>query len=214
MGRKEFEMLEKIKNYKWGYALIATVLAVLGICFIAFHEALKILAITIGVILCVFSLVFAVLTIADKRRGFAFGFRIFFCVICLIGGIVTAVFNEGTVDIMISVFSLLIVVDGAFKLHTSAMSRRYRVVGWWLIMVLAALGIVGGFLLIKFTPEETDTASVLIGLLFAVDAIANFLSSFYVAGFEHRMENEIRAEVTAENGEARALTEGDEDRKS
>lgn len=202
-------MLEKLKSFKWGYILIAIALAALGVCFITFHEALKVLAITIGVILCVFSLVFAVLTIADKRRGFAFGFRIFFCVICLVGGIVTAVFNEGTVDIMISVFSLLIIVDAAFKLHTSAMSRRYYVFGWWLIMILAALGIVGGFLLIKFTPEQTATASVLIGALFVVGAICNLLSSFYISSFEHRLADELRMEFAAEEAERAKLKKGE-----
>ncbi len=184
-------MINREKGFKWGYVLICIVLAAIGVCFIAFGNALKALAISIGVILSIFAIVFAIITISNTDRGLGFAFRIFLSVICLVGGIVTAVFYENSVDILIAIFSLLLIIDASFKLGTSAMSKRYYVSGWWLVMIFSVLTIIGAFFLIKFTPEAQNTASLILGLTMIISAINNFLSAFYITSFERRMENEI-----------------------
>ncbi len=194
-------MFEKLKKFKWGYIIIALVLAVIGVCFIAMQDALKHLAITIGVILSVFAIVFAVLTIADKNRGASFAFKIFFSVMVLISGIVTAVFNEGAIEIIISVFSLLLIIDSSFKLHTSAMSKRYDVVGWWMIMVFSVLSIATAFFLLKFTPQNHVACSIILGINLIINAIGNFLSAFFITGFERNMEDEVYYERRARERE-------------
>ena len=118
------------KERKFGYILIGLLLVLIGGCFVSFGNSLKALAISIGVILSVTAIVYGTLTIAKKGRGARFAFRIIFSIICLIAGITTAIFNDATVSVMVTVFSLLLIVDGSFKLNTAAMSKRYSVGGW------------------------------------------------------------------------------------
>ena len=44
-------MLKKMKEFSWGYAIIAALLIALGVCFIAFGDAMTVLAISVGAII-------------------------------------------------------------------------------------------------------------------------------------------------------------------
>ena len=197
-------MLKKLKNFMWGYPIIALILAAVGICLVALKDALVALAITIGAILCATGIVLAIIAIAKKDRGATFGFKVAFAAICIICGIVTMVFNKNAVSIIIDIFSLLLIVDASFKLQTSAMSKRYGVVLWWIILVLSVLTIIGGFLLIKLTFDEPTKASLLIGIVFLIDAVSNLLSAFYVSAYEKRQYNEAYIEAKADIEESAA----------
>ncbi len=201
-------MLEKLKSFKWGYIIIAFVLAAIGVCFISFTDALKALAITIGVMLCVFAVFFAILAIADKNRGVGFAFKIFFAVMSLIAGLVTAIFNTNTIEIIVAVFALVLIIDSSFKLHTSAMSKRYKVVGWWFITSIAAISISLCFVLLKFTPENQIACSVILGITMLLNSANNILTSIYSTIFERHMEEDIyKARHERERCEAEELKE-------
>lgn len=183
-------MLERTRNIKWGYLVIGILLAVIGVCFILFNNSLKALAISVGVILAVFATVFGVLTIASRGRGLAFAGKIIFAIICLVSGIVTAVFNTGSIDILISLFCLLLIVDGSFKLNTAAMSKRYSVGGWWIMMTASVLVILSAFALAKYTPSQ-EKATILLGIVIVTDALANIFSMFWVPKYETAEKAEI-----------------------
>ncbi len=194
-------LIKKIKEFKWGYVLIALALIALGLCFLVWsEEALKTLAIVIGVILMLASVTTTVTALASKGRGAGFAFKIFFAVMLLVAGIITAIVNDGAIDIIVSVFALVLIIDSSFKLHTSAMSKRYKLVGWWFIMVIASLSIVASFLLLKLG-LGIRAASLLLGTVMLVNAINNILIAFYAGIFENRMENEIYYERKAEEDE-------------
>jgi len=211
-------MLNKLKNFKWGYILLTVLIAASGVCFIAFHETLSTIALIMGIILTIFAIVFAVITIADKRRGAVFAFKIAFSVIALSCGILTiAVHKSDAVEWLVAIFGLLLIIDGSFKLHTSAMSKRYRSVGWWLVLVPAVLVIVGGFFTIRYqltgsTEEELleqqTLISVVMGITMIVDAFANLLSAFFVSSYEKKMKNQLIQEYT---GSASTDTINEED---
>lgn len=180
---------------KWGYILIGILLCAIGICFIAFNNSLSALAITVGIILSVFGIVLGVLTIANHTRGFLFAVKIIFSIICIISGVITAIFNKDSVDILIAIFCLLLIIDGSFKLNTSSMSKRYSVGGWWVMMIVAVLVIVSAFFLLKFTPEKIRVASIILGVTIIADAIANFFSTVWVTKYESAEKAEIYYEV-------------------
>ena len=191
-------MLKKLKNIKWGYPVISILLAVIGACFITFNNSLTVLAISVGVILAVFGAIFGVVTISGKKRGFYFAVKIIFAVICLAAGIVTAVFRENSTEVLISLFSLLIIVDGSFKLNTSAVSKRYSVGGWWIMMILSAAIIASAFLLVERTPEKESLTTTVLGIIILADAVANLLSVFWVAKNESAEKAEIYYDVCQE----------------
>ena len=180
---------------KWGYILIGLLLCMIGVCFIAFNKSLSLLAITVGISLSLFGTVYGIITIAHKSREFTYVIRIVFSIICIISGIITAVFSKSSVDILVSVFCLLLIIDGSFKLNTATMSKRFYVGGWWVMMILALLVIASSFILLKFTPESIQTCSTILGITIIADALANFSSTIWVTKYENAEKNKFYHEI-------------------
>lgn len=179
-------MLEKLKKFKWGYVVIFLVLLAIGICLISLKETLTVLAITIGVSIALFGIIFGTVVIAKKGRGIEFALKIIFASMCLIAGVVAAIFKSQSIEIIISISSLLLIIDAALKIKTTAMAKRYSVPLWWIILALSLLTIIGGFFMLKYTPEKIETASIVLGIVFIVDSVSNLLSAFYVTAYEKR----------------------------
>ena len=205
-------MLQKLKEFKWGYIILTILIAAAGVCFIAFRETLSTIALIMGILLTLVGVVFGILTIADKRRGVGFALKIVFAVIALSCGIVTIIVHQGeAVEWLVALFGLLLVVDGSFKLQTSAMSKRYDSVAWWLVLIPAVLVIIGGFFSIRFqisggSEEELlkqqSAYSVVIGVTMIIDAIANLLSPFFISYYEKKMKSEGASDSAETDGQA------------
>ena len=193
-------MIEKLKNFKWGYVLISIFLSAVGICLLSFNDVLKNVAIAIGIVLVLFAIVYGTVVLAGRDRGVTFAFKIIFAAICLVAGTVVAILHSATVGIMISVFSLLLIIDASFKLQTAIMSKRYSVALWWVILALSVAVIVGSYFLIKadVSEDKIPTVSIWLGVTLLVDALANLLSAFYVTIYEKRQYTEIRGEMLME----------------
>ena len=201
-------MLEKLKNFKWGYVILFLMLAVVGVCFAVWHDTLHIVAIVMGVILAIYGIVLTVLAVADRNRKVKFAIRLTIGIIAIVCGVITAIFREGAIELIASLFALFLIVDGSFKLHTAALSKRYKLFSWWLMLVPAILVIIGGFVTLRISPESltegTSTVSVLLGITMVVDAISNLLSAFYITGYEKGMVKEIKEELIAKDAETAA----------
>lgn len=195
-------MLKAIKNFKWGYILITLVLAAVGICLITMSDALVTLAITIGCLLAASGIVIAIFAMVDKHRGVGFAMKIVLASLCLIGGIVTAIFNSASIEIIVSVFSLLLIIDASFKLNTTVMSKRCSLTLWWVMLALSVLIISASFIMIKYTPEKINVTSIILGVIFIVDSVSNFLNAFFVTAYEKRQREDILTEEEERTSDA------------
>ena len=195
-------MLKAIKNFKWGYILITLVLAAVGVCLITMSDALVTLAITIGCLLAASGIVIAIFAMVDKHRGVGFAMKIVLASLCLIGGIVTAIFNSASIEIIVSVFSLLLIIDASFKLNTTVMSKRYSLTLWWVMLALSVLIISASFIMIKYTPEKINVTSIILGVIFIVDSVSNFLNAFFVTAYEKRQREDILTEEEERTSDA------------
>ena len=191
-------MLKKLKGFEWGYVIVSITLALMGICLLAMNNALKALAITIGCIVIAGGIALGIFALVDKRRSIGFAFKIFFAVSCLVAGILTLIFNKGAAEIIIAVLALLLIIDSSFKLNTTIMSKRYLLPLWWVELALAVATIIISFIMIKFTPENLSTASVMMGIAFIIDAISNIISPFCIYVYRARQKSESLAEAKSE----------------
>ena len=193
------KVLDAIKKFKWGYIFLALITAAIGICFLAFgNDSLHTLAIVIGVVIIVGAIVLAVSALAAKERGFAFGAKISFSVAMLIAGIVTVIARETTINVMVGIFGLIMIIDGSFKFHTTAMSKRYKLWCWIFMLVVSVILIAVGYITIRRLTIENSITVYVLGSLFVVDSIANFFSAFFISAYEKRSEEEIRDKVYSE----------------
>ena len=201
-------MFKKIKEFKWGYILLFIILLAAGVGFIVFKDALSTLAVVMGALIAIYGIFLATLALASKSRGARFAFKIIVSIAALIAGIITVFFRNGAMEIISSVICLVLIVDGSFKLQTTALSKRYSIIFWWFMLIPAVLSIAGGFIALRLSPsvaneEGMATVSVVIGITLIIDALANFLSSFYISKYENNMKEEIEYEVYAKIEEKR-----------
>lgn len=209
-------LLQKLREFRWGYLLLSLLLTGLGICFIvgrprgeeAGSTTLQVMAIAIGILTVLYAAVFAFFTLQARRRSVAFGLKLAFAIVVLIAGLVALIFRDATVSVILNVLSLVLVVDGSFKLNTAILCRRYVVFGWWCILVLAFVMIGGGFVLLLSlgglagmlagtAPADEGIYWVLALLLFC-EAAANLFSAFYLGRYEVNERRILREELMAE----------------
>ena len=180
-------LIANLKKVHWAYLLFAVSLIGVGLCFIVFENALTSLAVVIGILVSIAAVLQAVSAMADNNRQLKFYFRMTVAVLTLAAGVVTMIAQESAIQVLTSLFGLLLIIDGSFKLQTTIQSKRYRVAGWWVLLAVAVATILGGFFLTKFPPESQNILALLLGLVLIVDGIGNFFSLFYVTTYEHRM---------------------------
>lgn len=173
-------MLSRLREFPFGYILIAVTVGAIGGCFIAFQSAFQILAISIGIILALYGILFGVAALVKPRRGVGFALKLGVSVICIVCGIVTAVMQDGAVMLIKDIFCLLLIVDGAFKLQTAigALHRRLHIA--WGLVAVSLLTIVPAFLLSKFVVGDEGVTAMLLGIVMIVAAIGNFATPFFM----------------------------------
>ena len=164
-----------------GYLCLGVLLLVIGVCFIAFTEALDALAIAIGVVLSLSAAIIALLALANANRGFTFAVKITLAVITLVGGITVIVCRSAAIDVMTAVFGLILIIDASIKLNTAALCKRYAVKAWWLPFSLSVITIGLSFYLTKYAPvNNMKLLTILLGSAFVIDAIHNLISIIFV----------------------------------
>lgn len=174
---------QKIKDFKWGNILLGTLGALIAACMFMYNNASLVwLAITIGIIVVISATVLAAIAFSEKSRGFAFGIRIAISVALLITGIVTIITTDSTIDVLVGIFGLVIIMDGAYKFQTAALKRRYHAVFWWVLLTLSVFLIGGGYATVRYLTVEYTATVYLLGSLFTIDAAANFIAAFSRVG--------------------------------
>ena len=193
-------MFKRIKEFKWGYILLSAMLILSGLSFFVFKETegdnpVKRIAIAIGIILLVYAVLLATATLASKKRGFKFAVNMIVTVCALVSGLATLISPEVAEVWIVSVFGLLMTVDGSFKLQTSILSKRYKMWLWLVILVLSVTTIVGGFVCTNTFGLGVDILSIVLGVTLMLDGVSNFLSAFYISSYEKRMKKEYADEI-------------------
>lgn len=181
------------KNYPYGTLLFVPLFLAAGVCLLAFPEnALPNAILAIGIFAALYSVVNAALAIADKTRDAKFFFRLLGSVLALFCAIFLLIKrNDGAIDVLAAFIGLIAIIDGAFKLQSATLSKRYKIAAWWILLAFSVIVICGGFYLIKFPPENKKTLAVIMGLLMIFEGAQNLLSVFYSTTIESRQTAEV-----------------------
>ncbi len=206
------KLWQKIKNFKWGYLLFAILFTAGGLCFLSFPEdALKGVRIGIGVTAIVFAVAFIALTLANEERGFRFWAKMVLGGVAAVCGGFMIFSHQGAFEYLTFIAGIYLMIDGAFKLQTAILSKRYRSAVWWIMLVLAAASISFGTALIRVRfdfAEELVKVSKVIGIALMIDGIQNLLSIGYLYYVEHRTRETLREDLRASGELVTVLDDG------
>ena len=186
--------MKKLKNINFGYILLGVLVAAIGVFFVSFNNSIEVLAIIMGIILALVGIIFGVLTLVKKDRGVRFALKIALSIIFIVCGSVTALVRGGVVEIIASIFCLLLIVDGSFKLQTAILSKRYSLFGWWLMLSLSVLIISSAFLITRLV-SDSAILTVLIGIVMIIDGGTNIFSSIYTSLINSKIKEAAVSEL-------------------
>ncbi len=205
-------------GFKWAYLLFAIIFVAAGLGFIAHpEEASGWVCIAVGIIAVVFSIFTMVVALSGKKRGFPFWAKMVTTSLGIVTGIVVIVMTaiemrapeEEAVEgitvfgILACILGLYLIVDGAFKLQTSILSRRYKSWLWWVMLVLVIVSMGVGVYLLRVDPSNNDIETTrllarLVGTGFLIDGVLNFLSIIFLYKIEHGQRDEVIRELEEE----------------
>jgi uncharacterized membrane protein HdeD (DUF308 family) len=167
-----------MRTAKIGYIVISAVFCIVGGFMMAKPElSQKWIGLFFGIAMMVFGIVKLIGYFSKDLYRLAFQYDLQFGIILLLIGIVAVMRPVGVINYICIALGIAIMSDGLFRIRIALDAKEFGIRTWWLVLSLAALAVIIGFVLV-FRP--TESSRVLI-MLFGAALIADGLLNFSVA---------------------------------
>ena len=185
-----------IKAAKTGYIIISILLCVLGIVLIAVPDfSVTLLCVLGGGIMMLFGLVKIIGYCSKDLYRLAFQFDLAFGILFVVLGFILIIRTDAMVNLICIVMGICVLADALLKIQISIDSRAFGIKKWWLILAMAILTGVAGFLLIFRPSESIQIIMILFGIVLITEGVLNLITILIaVKIIRHQMPEVIDAE--------------------
>ena len=167
----------RIKAAKTGYIIISILLCVLGIVLIAVPDfSVTLLCVLGGGIMMLFGLVKIIGYCSKDLYRLAFQFDLAFGILFVVLGFILIIRTDAMVNLICIVMGICVLADALLKIQISIDSRAFGIKKWWLILAMAILTGVAGFLLIFRPSESIQTITILFGIALITEGVLNLIT--------------------------------------
>lgn len=167
----------RIKVAKTGYIIISILLCVLGIVLIAVPDfSVTLLCVLGGGIMMLFGLVKIIGYCSKDLYRLAFQFDLAFGILFVVLGFILIIRTDAMVNLICIVMGICVLADALLKIQISIDSRAFGIKKWWLILAMAILTGVAGFLLIFWPSESIQTIMILFGIDLITEGVLNLIT--------------------------------------
>ena len=186
----------RIKAAKTGYIIISILLCVLGIVLIAVPDfSVTLLCVLGGGIMMLFGLVKIIGYCSKDLYRLAFQFDLAFGILFVVLGFILIIRTDAMVNLICIVMGICVLADALLKIQISIDSRAFGIKKWWLILAMAILTGVAGFLLIFRPSESIQTIMILFGIALITEGVLNLITILTaVKIIRHQLPEVIDAE--------------------
>lgn len=186
----------RIKAAKTGYITISILLCVLGIVLIAVPDfSVTLLCVLGGGIMMLFGLVKIIGYCSKDLYRLAFQFDLAFGILFVVLGFILIIRTDAMVNLICIVMGICVLADALLKIQISIDSRAFGIKKWWLILAMAILTGVAGFLLIFRPSESIQIIMILFGIVLITEGVLNLITILItVKIIRHQMPEVIDAE--------------------
>lgn len=186
----------RIKAAKTGYIVISILLCVLGIVLIAVPDfSVTLLCVLGGGIMMLFGLVKIIGYCSKDLYRLAFQFDLAFGILFVVLGFILIIRTDAMVNLICIVMGICVLADALLKIQISIDSRAFGIKKWWLILAMAILTGVAGFLLIFRPSESIQIIMILFGIVLITEGVLNLITILItVKIIRHQMPEVIDAE--------------------
>ena len=125
----------------------------------------------------------------------AFQFDLAFGILFVVLGFILIIRTDAMVNLICIVMGICVLADALLKIQISIDSRAFGIKKWWLILAMAILTGVAGFLLIFRPLESIQTIMILFGIALITEGVLNLITILIaVKIIRHQMPEVIDAE--------------------
>ena len=186
----------RIKAAKIGYVMISVLLCVMGIVLIAVPDfSVTLLCKLGGGIMMLFGLVKIIGYCSKDLYRLAFQFDLAFGILFMALGIILIIRTDVMVNLICIVMGICVLADALLKIQISIDSKTFGIQKWWLILAMAILTGVAGFLLVFRPSESIQIIMILFGIALITEGVLNLITILIaVKIIRHQMPEVIDAE--------------------
>ena len=167
----------RIKAAKIGYIMITILLCVLGIVLIAVPDfSVTLLCKLSGGIMMLFGLVKVIGYCSKDLYRLAFQFDLAFGILLMALGIILVIRTNAMVNLICIVMGICVLADALLKIQISIDSKDFGIQKWWLILTMATLTGVAGFLLVFRPSESIKIIMILFGIALITEGVLNLIT--------------------------------------
>ena len=167
----------RLRAAKLGYIIISIALCVLGVVPIAIPEYSAVLLCRIGGIIMILFGVVKILGYCSKDLyRLAFQHDLAFGILLIVLGAVMIFRTNPMITILCTILGVYVLADALLKIQIAIDSKAFGIRKWWLILSMAILTGITGFLLIFRPSESTRIIMILFGITLLAEGILNLIT--------------------------------------
>ena len=168
------DALKQLKLAKNGYIIMSVLFMVLGACLIIWPDcSMAVFCTAVGIMLIVYGLIKILGYFSRDIYCLAFQFDLAFGILLMAVGVILIARKNFAVDLIFSVFGILILADALFKIQMSVDAKRFGLALWWQILLVALVtGVIGVLVFIR-PFEAAAMMMVLVGFSILLEGILN-----------------------------------------
>ena len=176
--------------------MISILLCVLGIVLIAVPDfSVTLLCRLGGGIMMLFGLVKVIGYCSKDLYRLAFQFDLAFGILLMALGIILIIRADAMVNLICIVMGICVLAYALLKIQISIDSKTFGIQKWWLILAMAILTGVAGFLLVFRPSESIQIIMILFGIALITEGVLNLITILIaVKIIRHQMPEVIDAE--------------------
>ena len=172
--------------------MISILLCVLGIVLIAVPDFLVTLLCRLGGgIMMLFGLVKVIGYCSKDLYRLAFQFDLAFGILLMALGIILIIRADAMVNLICIVMGICVLADALLKIQISIDSKTFGIQKWWLILAMAILTGVAGFLLVFRPSESIQVIVILLGISLITEGVLNLITILTAVKIIRHQRSEI-----------------------
>ena len=168
------DALKQLKLAKNGYIVMSILFMILGICLIIWPDcSMAVFCTAVGIMLIAYGCIKIIGYFSRDFYCLAFQFDLAFGILLMAVGVILIARKNFAVDLIFSVFGILILADALFKIQMSVDAKRFGLALWWQILLVALVtGVIGVLVFIR-PCEAAATMMALVGFSILLEGILN-----------------------------------------
>lgn len=168
---------KRIQTARIGYIIISILLCMLGIVLIAVPDFSVSLFCRIGgLILILFGLVKIVGYCSKDLYRLAFQYDLAFGILLIALGAVLILHSNTMMNVICILLGICILADALLKIQISIDSKTFGIRQWWLILAVAVITGIIGFLLVLRPSESVHIIILLLGIALFTEGMLNLVT--------------------------------------